>query len=1158
MVGSVVRSCQDVVFFAVVDSPVGRVPPAAFFAAGEEHGFREGDDRDDPVQYPVEQRIPDDGEIDAEQAAVVFAFHEEADGELQQAGRAQYQSGIGEREDMFCRRVRQVDEQFDDGYDGQQQECIAPCDAQYVFDENAPETAGFPAEKVMAVIFEGFPSPDCPAQALFEKTAECFGHEDPAQGVRFEADVPVLDLQSPADVDVFGERQFVPVADAVQCAAAVGADDAGDGEDAAVYPLCAFEQSDDGGKFAYLDAPQQRAAGADPRVAGYGADTRVVDEVAHDPGDGVVIQYGVAVDADQKFPFCSQRAGLEGDGLALVGGELHDPHARDGFRHGFKLLAGIVGAAVVDGEDFVVWVMQVGQRGEGFDDVGRFVVARHQYGYEGVFGQLRRNGVVLPSFVSVVVQQCPCHPEIRHEQWIKEGEIEQQFEQGVKHFYLFSVSSATCRKIRGDDTDVRMSDDGVVRIVAEVVCFVFEQLLHLLHHDFVGHRSQMSRTPVLGLQFKDGSAQSERMLRDFVDEVLHPLFGVIRSAFHVGHGFHTGIVVGGQEIVKVLRHPFFCLWREDHRRIHVAGREDRRMPFFDGGLQFLREIDQRPALCTGEGVHEFRILADLFRVVWQADASQPGFSGRADVFEVADDAVVMEDDAHDRGVCRQVFVDFVDDAAVVCVERCQTGVKDFFVRRDRFDDRTVFQIEAQYRQPCIDFAFVSRGELPGDVVEEVRAHGQMAVREIQFVGGTVAVRVCECLKVDDVGAGCLDAVEQQRGVFLALYRVFVIDHVQIDVHDALDGQIGDRQVCHGVAAAVIGAASHDACFDFSHHSRKIDFFVHHESRDGRPVGKERQRGGQRVARFLCGLYADLVVASVWPDGDERTMSGLVVDDVGRFFPVVVNSLFEGFDGFVLAGFGVIQSVCAGGQFDALRVALVSAVQVVGVRCQFDDAGIGHFADLLPVQECRTRKTGSAAVIDEFAFRGFQPARFKRQERGVAVGFEHRIDDFIEAAVSVVERKQYGFRRQRLAGFLCLEDVLDADDMVAVFFQPVEVGFQLFYRDRGGIVEGTVSQFRNDIVVAQGDERRCRRFGVCRGGSGCKGAQCEQKAECESFSGSQYASDHCEKFHVVSRLDLNIVSGSAVSGQCFRRHVEMMAVDGMVVCPEGQMHKIRSL
>ena len=264
----------------------------------------------------------------------------------------------------------------------------------------------------MAIVLEGFPSPDCPAQALFEQAAQCFRHEDPAQGVRFEADVPVFDLQSPANVDVFGDGQFVPVADAVQRTAAVGADDAGDGEDASVYPLCAFEQSDDGGKFADLDASQQRAAGADTRVAGYGADTRVVDEVAHDPGDGVVVQYGVAVDTDQKFAFGSQRAGFEGDGLALVGGELDDPHPGDGFRHGFKLFAGIVGAAVVDGEDFVVGVMQIGQRREGFDDVGRFVVARYQYGYEGVFRQFRRNGVVLPSFVAVVVQQCPCHPQV--------------------------------------------------------------------------------------------------------------------------------------------------------------------------------------------------------------------------------------------------------------------------------------------------------------------------------------------------------------------------------------------------------------------------------------------------------------------------------------------------------------------------------------------------------------------------------------------------------------------------------------------------------------------------------------------------------------------------------------------------------------------------
>ena len=663
-----------------------------------------------------------------------------------------------------------------------------------------------------------------------------------------------------------------------------------------------------------------------------------------------------------------------------------------------------------------------------------------------------------------------------------------------------------------------MADDRVVGIVTEIIGAVFEQLLHLFDHDFVRHRSQIFRTPVFGLQFENRSAQSERMLCDLVDEVLHPLVGMVGSTFHVRHGFHPGIVVGRQEVVEVLSHPFFCLWCEDDGRIHVAGREDRRMPFFDGGLQFLGEVDQCPALRTGEGVHEFRVLADLFRVIRQADAFQPCFSCRADVFEVADDAVVMEDDAHDRCMGCQIFVDFVDDTTVVGVEWRQTGVKDFLVRRYGLNDRTVFQVETENRQPCIDFTFVSCGQLPGNIVEEVRTHGQMAVREIQFVCGTIAVRIGECLKIDDVGAGRLDAVEQQRGVFLALYRVFVVDHVQIDMHDALDRQIGDRQVCHGVAAAVIGAAAHDACFDLAHHSRQIDFFMHHESWNGRPVGEESQRCGQRVTCFLCSLYTDLVVTSVWPDGDERTMSGLAVNDVVGFFPVVENSLFEGFDGFIQAGFCVIQSVCAGRQFDALRVTLVSAMQVMGMRCQFDDTGIGHFTDLLPVQERRTRETGPAAVLDEFAFRRFQPACFKRQKGGVAVGFEHRIDDFIEAAVTIVEREQYGFWRQRFSGFFCLEDILDADDVVAVFFQPVEVGFQLLLRDGCGVVEDAVSECGNHIVVTQCDERGNRRFGICRGGGGCKGAQCEHEAECESFCSSQYVSDHCEKFHVVCRLD----------------------------------------
>ena len=285
----------------------------------------------------------------------------------------------------------------------------------------------------------------------------------------------------------------------------------------------------------------------------------------------------------------------------------------------------------------------------------------------------------------------------------------------------------------------------------------------------------------------------------------------------------------------------------------------------------------------------------------------------------------------------------------------------------------------------------------------------------------------------------------------------------------LDRQIGYRQFCHGVAARVKGASRHDARFHFPHHVRQVDAFMHHKSGNGRPVGIESQRGRQFVTGFPGGGNTDLVIAAIRPDGDLRPASGSFVDDVGRAFPVVANPCPEGLDGFIRSGCRVIPPVGAGWQHDSLRVALVSFMQVVRVGCQFDDAGIGHFPDLVPGEECGAGELLVTAVIDFFVVRRFQPARFQRQESGIAVGLQHGIGDFIKAAVSVIERNQHGFGRQVRIVFLRFQDVPDADDGIAVFFQPVEMFFQFRPGNRGRVIKHAAVQNGNHIVVAQGNE-----------------------------------------------------------------------------------------
>ena len=148
---------------------------------------------------------------------------------------------------------------------------------------------------------------------------------------------------------------------------------------------------------------------------------------------------------------------------------------------------------------------------------------------------------------------------------------------------------------------------------------------------------------------------------------------------------------------------------------------------------------------------------------------------------------------------------------------------------------------------------------------------------------------------------------------------------------------------------------------------------------------------------------------------------------------------------------------------------MSFVQIVRMGSQLDKAGIGHFPDLLPAEKKGTGKLSGSSVVDHFIVRGFQPACFQRQQGGIAVGFQHGINRFVETAVSVIKRKQDGFGRQFPIVFPGFQNVTDADDGIAVFFQPVEMFLQFRLCDRGSVVRNAAIQNGNHIVVTQGDE-----------------------------------------------------------------------------------------
>jgi len=111
----------------------------------------------------------------------------------------------------------------------------------------------------------------------------------------------VIQLQAPADVDVFGHHVGGPEADPLQGRLSKRRDHPGDGEYPPVDALGAFDEADDRRELADLNFAQQGRAVADAWIAGDGRNPRAVDEVPHQPVQGMAIQHGVAVDADQNL-----------------------------------------------------------------------------------------------------------------------------------------------------------------------------------------------------------------------------------------------------------------------------------------------------------------------------------------------------------------------------------------------------------------------------------------------------------------------------------------------------------------------------------------------------------------------------------------------------------------------------------------------------------------------------------------------------------------------------------------------------------------------------------------------------------------------------------------------------------------------------------------
>ncbi len=252
---------------------------------------------------------------------------------------------------QLCRHLHeQADrpQQHDEHHD------VGPDHAEQVFEQHQPHAALAPAQQIAGVAQHDLDAALGPAQALLPQALEGFGHQDEAQRARLVADVPMVHLQAPTDVDVLGDHVIGPVADPMQCGTTKRADHARDREQPSVHALRTLDHADDRGKLAHLQAAEQGGAVADARIAGHRAHARPRHQMPHHPVHGVLVEQGIAVDANQIFRTRRQRAHAHGVGLAKIAVEMD--HAQPLVLRGqlVELLGGVVLAAVVDGDDFEI------------------------------------------------------------------------------------------------------------------------------------------------------------------------------------------------------------------------------------------------------------------------------------------------------------------------------------------------------------------------------------------------------------------------------------------------------------------------------------------------------------------------------------------------------------------------------------------------------------------------------------------------------------------------------------------------------------------------------------------------------------------------------------------------------------------------------------
>ena len=214
----------------------------------------------------------------------------------------------------------------------------------------------------------------------------------------------------------------------------------------------------------------------------------------------------------------------------------------------------------------------------------------------------------------------------------------------------------------------------------------------------------------------------------------------------------------------------------------------------------------------------------------------------------------------------------------------------------------------------------------------------------------------------------------------------------------------------------------------------------------RDIGRLGIKGQRELeAEFLRDLNVHAVVASERPYDRPRRAADELRHLLPGMIQVVGDSAAKRGVIFISAPRCVAPCV-SGGELISLRIAERRFMQVVAVRCKFDQVALRHLTNLVRTEKAPARNV-SIAVAHGRVHRRIEPVADEREYRGNPIREQQREDTRVSASISVIERDQDCVLRQRLLPAACRIDIVERDWVPAIRAQVFEEPDQVIDGDR---------------------------------------------------------------------------------------------------------------